>query len=284
MSGLAVLAEGEGPRAVVLLHGVGGGRRIWGEEGSGTTTALAEAGYTALAFDLPGYGESDPSEDLTLSSMAQAVWETLEARGIHEAVWVGHSMGGMVAQEAALAHPQAVCALVLACTSAAFGRSDGAWQQAFVRDRLAPLDQGNDMSQVARKLVPGLVAPGARPEALDMAMRLMSAVPVPTYRQAVSALVGFDSRSRLSQIAVPALCLAGDQDSTSPPEVLQRMAQRLPGGRYACLSKAGHIANLEQPEAFNQAVIDFLAEVAPASPSTLMGLEHHVQDSSHRRS
>lgn len=266
MSSLAALVEGTGPRAVVLLHGVGGGKHIWGDQGSGTTTALARAGYTALAVDLPGYGQSDPCEALTLSGMAQTVWEALEARGIHEAVWVGHSMGGMVAQDAALSHPTAVCALVLACTSAAFGSSDGAWQQAFVQDRLAPLDQGQDMHQVASKLVPGLVAPGARAEALDMAMRLMGAVPVPTYRQAVLALVGFDSRARLSQMTMPTLCLAGDQDSTSPPEVLRRMAQRLPNARYQCLAQAGHIANLEQPEAFNQAVIDFLSEVAPAFP------------------
>ena len=57
---------------------------------------------------------------------------------------------------------------------------------------------------------------------------------------------------------MPALCLAGEHDRTAPPELMQRMAQRIPGGEYRCLASAGHIANLEQPAAFHAAVISFL--------------------------
>jgi len=157
---LAHERQGDGPVAVALLHGVGGSRHIWSDEVSGTARALAQAGFTALALDLPGYGESPLPAGLSIASMAQAVADTLQTLGFEQAVLLGHSMGGMVAQEFAATWPERVRALVLACTSPAFGRPGGDWQQAFLRDRLAPLDAGQGMAAVAERLVPAMVAPG----------------------------------------------------------------------------------------------------------------------------
>ena len=70
---LAHERQGDGPVAVALLHGVGGSRRIWSDAVSGTTRALAQAGFTALALDLPGYGNSPLPADLSIATMAQAV-------------------------------------------------------------------------------------------------------------------------------------------------------------------------------------------------------------------
>ena len=78
---LAHERQGDGPLAVALLHGVGGSRRIWSDEVSGTARALAQAGFTALALDLPGYGDSPLPEGLSMASMAQAVADTLQALG-----------------------------------------------------------------------------------------------------------------------------------------------------------------------------------------------------------
>ena len=86
----------------------------------------------------------------------------------------------------------------------------------------------------------------------------MSAVPQDTYRAALAALVRFDRRAALPNIRVPTLCLAAAHDRTAPPEVVHRMAAHIPGAEYHCLADAGHIANLEQPAAFNQAVLQFL--------------------------
>ena len=244
---------------VALLHGVGGARQIWSDAVSGTTRALAGAGFTALALDLPGYGESPLPSDLSVASMAEAVGHTLSCLGFEQAVLLGHSMGGMVAQEFAARWPQRVSALVLACTSPAFGRPGGDWQQAFLRDRLALLDVGQGMSAVADHLVPAMVAPGIPEQARQAARRIMSAVPEATYRAALAALVHFDRRSALRSISAPTLCLAAAHDRTAPPEVMQRMASHIPGAQYACLEGAGHIANVEQPEAFNRAVLEFLS-------------------------
>jgi pimeloyl-ACP methyl ester carboxylesterase len=86
----------------------------------------------------------------------------------------------------------------------------------------------------------------------------MSRVPEATYRAALRAIAAFDRRAALAAIVQPTLCLAGEHDRTAPPEVMQRMAAHIPGAVLAILPNAGHIANVEQPTAFNQAVVSFL--------------------------
>lgn len=256
MSGPAYSEFGLGATAVLLLHGIGGGRSIWGQDGSGTAQAIADAGFRALAMDFPGYGDS-PGEP-TLDAMVKAVLDLAQKARAERIVLLGHSMGGMVAQEVALRAPQAVHGLVLACTSSAFGKPDGAWQTQFVTDRLAPLDAGLGMAGMADRLVPGMVSPQAAPAALRQARDVMARVPEASYRVALKSIAGFDRREALCQITVPTLLLAGEHDRTAPPEVMQRMSLRMAGSEYLCLPAAGHIANVEAPAAFNEAVVSFL--------------------------
>lgn len=260
MSALAHDRAGQGLPVVVLLHGVGGGRAIWGEGGSATVQALAAGGAHAIAIDLPGYGDSPLPDHLTLPGMADAVAHTLHELGIARVVIVGHSMGGMVAQLIATRHAALVQGLVLVCTTASFGKADGAWQQAFLQQRLAPLDAGQGMPALAKALVPSLLASPTHATALAQGQAVMGRVPERTYRAALAALLGFDQRAALKDIAVPTLCIAGEQDSTSPPEVMQRMAQRIAGAKYVCLPNAGHLAPLEQAQAFNHLLTEFLRE------------------------
>ncbi|MCE2658274.1 MAG: alpha/beta hydrolase [Rubrivivax sp.] len=261
---LAHQIDGDGPLTVALLHGVGGGRSIWDTRHSGTAAALAAAGFRVIALDLPGYGGSPLSTagppPLSTAGMARAVANALQALNARPAVLLGHSMGGMVAQELWVQDPQAVCALVLACSSPAFGKPDGAWQQAFLNSRLAPLDAGEGMPALAQRLVAGMVAPGCPPDVQARGAAVMAQVPEATYRAALQAIVGFDRRAGLPTITVPTLCLAAEHDRTAPPEVMQRMAERIPGGTYACIGGAGHLANVEQPQAFADAVTAFLRQ------------------------
>lgn len=250
---------GQGGTAVLLLHGVGGGRVIWADAASGTAQAVADAGCRALALDFPGYGGS--SGEPTLDAMVQAALDlSTHARqtGADRVVLLGHSMGGMVAQEVVHRAAHAVQGLVLACTSAAFGKADGAWQAEFLKQRLAPLDAGLGMPGMAEQLVPGLVSPHAPPQAREIARRVMAAVPEATYRVALRAIAGFDRREALAMLRVPTLMLAAEHDRTAPPEVMQRMAAKVSGAEYVCLPGAGHIANVEAPPAFNGAVVSFL--------------------------
>ncbi len=252
----AFVSQGQGGTAVLLLHGVGGGLAIWNDDASGTVAALDAAGCRAVAMDFPGYGASDGEP--TLDAMVEAVLALRRHLAPERLVLLGHSMGGMVAQEVAYRAPEAVQGLVLACTSAAFGKSDGAWQAQFIAQRLAPLDAGLGMAGMAAQLVPGIVSPQAPAQAQAVAQRVMAAVPEPSYRVAIRAIAGFDRREALSALRVPTLMLAAAHDRTAPPEVMQRMAAKVSGSEYLCLPDAGHIANVEAPQAFNEAVIGFL--------------------------
>lgn len=255
---LSHLAWGDAGPPVVLLHGIGGGRHGWQTTGP----ALAAAGLRAYALDQPGYGDSPAVEPFDLAGMARAVQQFVESLGEPAAI-VGHSMGGMVAQELVAQAPGCVRALVLAGTSPAFGPSDGEWQRGFLASRFAPLDQGLGMAGLAAQLVPAMVAAGADPARVAAAQALMAGVPEATYRRALAALVRFDRRANLPAIAVPTLVIAGDEDRTAPPEVARRMAAKIPGAVCEILPASGHLLMLERPAPFDAALVRFLKEVLP---------------------
>jgi 3-oxoadipate enol-lactonase len=282
---LAHLAWGEAANAriAILLHGVGGGREGWRSTGA----ALAAAGWRVLAADQPGYGLSGSIQPYDLVGMARAVQQLIEwagkTLGAPPALVVGHSMGGMVAQELHAAAPQCVRGLVLASTSPAFGSKAGDWQTQFLQSRFAPLDAGVGMAGLAAQLVPAMwgsastsvaastdpsvaadsVASFAHAAAQSAATALMAGVPEATYRAAVSALVAFDRRAALAQITVPTLVITGEEDRTAAPEVARRMAEKIAAAELALLPHTGHLLMLEQPQAFDAALLDFVQRRFP---------------------
>jgi pimeloyl-ACP methyl ester carboxylesterase len=258
-------AQGQGGDhpPVVMIHGVGGSRAAWAETWSDTGRVLAEAGHLAIAVDLPGYGDSPAITPYDLAGLAGAVADLIASLpgGLPSgrAVLVGHSLGGMVAQEVAARSPQCIAGLALVSTSSAFGKPDGDWQQAFLRSRFAPLDAGLGMTGLAAQLVPAMVAPGTAAERIAAAQALMARVPEATYRAALTALLAFDRRAALADIAVPTLVITGELDGASPPKVAEGMAARIPGARLTIVPGAGHLLNLEQPAALHAELRDLLA-------------------------
>jgi pimeloyl-ACP methyl ester carboxylesterase len=126
------------------------------------------------------------------------------------------------------------------------------------------------MSDLAPVMVARMAGPAADPAGCAHAIEVMSAVPSETYRAAVRCLVAFDERANLPRIAVPVLCLAGEKDPNAPAQVVERMAGKIPGARYACLSGIGHLPNVEAPAAFDAAILDFLRQaLAPTAPEQL---------------
>jgi pimeloyl-ACP methyl ester carboxylesterase len=245
--------------AVVFLHGVGGGRHGWAAQ----QAHVADLGWRSLAWDMPGYGDSPMVTLYDFAHLAQALWQMLDAAHIEQAVLVGHSMGAMVALQAWTQKPERIRGLLLAASSPAFGNSDGDFQKQFLAQRLAPLEAGKTMGDIADKLIPTMAAPGGEASHLIPAHQSMSAVPISTYRAALQALVQFEQRAALPTITVPVLCLAAEHDRTAPPNVMEKMAQKIPGARYACLAGAGHLLHYEQPEAFNAELEKFLKDMHP---------------------
>lgn len=247
------IEAGSGARALVLLHGVSGSAEVWRP----LLAPLAAAGWRVLAWDMPGYGRSAPLDEVGFGSWSESLAAMLDAAGLGRCVLVGHSLGGMIALEAAARMPERFDALVLACTTPSFGATSGAAQQAFLERRLGPLDRGGSMAALAHELIPAMAAVGADAPLLATHQAVMAALAPDSYRAAVGALVGFDRRRSLASISVPTLCLAGGADTVAQPGVMRAMAGRIPAARYVCIEARGHLAPFEAPAAFVAAVCAF---------------------------
>lgn len=245
---------GGGP-TVVLLHGIGGGHLAFAPQ----VETLASSGYRAVAWDMPGYGHSAPIEPYTFKGLAESCARLIESLKCDNVTLVGHSMGGMVAQELVARRPGLVNKLVLCGTSASFGKPDGDWQREFIAQRTAPLDAGQSMAQLADVLVPQMVGPGSLPEGVKLATHCMSLVPPATYRRALEALVTFDRRANLSHITIPTLLVAGEHDRNAPPAVMKKMADQIPRSTFIQMRGVGHLQNLEAPDEFDGLLLNFLA-------------------------
>jgi 3-oxoadipate enol-lactonase len=248
---------------LVFLHGIGGAARGW----RGQLKAFGDR-YRAIAWDMPGYGGSAPLPAASIATLADALQDFLRAVGAARPVLVGHSIGGMIVQQLLAKNPSIARAVVLAQTSPAFGKADGDWQKEFIGARLGPLDRGETMVSLAPGLVKELV--GDNPDAGGMALArdCMAAVPEASYRAMMMALLGFDQRSALKNIAVPTLVLSGTKDKNAPAPMMAKMATYIPSATYVEIEGAGHLVNLERPATFNAALNSFLTANAAATQVT----------------
>jgi 3-oxoadipate enol-lactonase len=243
--------------AIVFLHGVGGAARAWAPQ----MRSFAEAGFRPVALDLPGYGARPVVAEMQFDALAADVEAAIAERGLQRPALVGHSLGGMVAQTMLRRKPDGYAAAVLCGTSPAFGNPSGDFQKKFVADRLAPLQSGKRMADLAADIIGEIVGPSPDAAGLALAVDCMGAVPGETYRAAMLCLTGFDERANLASIRIPVLCLASEHDRNAPPPMMERMAGRIPGARYICLPEVGHLPNLERPPAFDAAIMAFLRSI-----------------------
>lgn len=240
---------------LVFLHGVGGGHAAWDQQ----MAFFSKQGYRCTAWDQPGYGDAPMVDPYDPELVAGALKKLV---GDEAVVLVGHSMGGFVAQEAYARHPDIVKALALCFTSASFGGSGTDFARDFINARILPLDEGRSMAEIAAALMPKMRGSRSDPAGLALAQRTMAAIPPDTYRKAVRLLTMFDRRAQLPAIAVPTLLIAGSDDRTAPPAVMERMAAKIPGARYVLLEGCGHLGPMDQPDPFNAALLAFLQDLA----------------------
>lgn len=241
---------------VVFLQGIGGAARLWDPQ----VASFKAAGYEPVALDLPGYGARPPVDTMTFDMLAADVEAAIDARKLDKPVIIGHSLGGMIAQTCLRRRSNGYRAAVLSGTSPAFGNPSGDFQKKFVADRLAPLEAGKTMADMAPDVAKQLMGPNADPANRALLIEVMGAISPRTYRAAVQCLVAFDERANLGNIQVPVLCLVGSLDNNAPPAMMEKMASKIPGARYALLPGIGHMPNLEAPQAFDAAIFDFLRD------------------------
>ncbi|MFK4505958.1 alpha/beta hydrolase [Bradyrhizobium daqingense] len=246
-----------GATPLIFLHGIGGAARAWRHQ-------LAAFGtrFRAIAWDMPGYGGSAPLASVSIGALANALQQFIEQIDAGRPVLVGHSIGGMIVQKWLVQAPQSARAVVLAQTSPAFGKADGDWQKSFIAARLGPLDRGETMRSLAPSLVKELVGDDPDPKGMELARDCMGSVPEASYRAMMLALMGFDQRSTLKDISIPTLLLSGSKDSNAPAAMMAKTATYIPGAEYVELAGVGHLANLERPVAFDEALGRFLNSLA----------------------
>jgi len=236
---------------LLFLHGVGGGRAAWDRQ----IPYFTARGHRALAWDQPGYGGAPLVEPYDLDQVAAALKRQI---GNEPVVLVGHSMGGFVAQEAYARFPALIGGLALCFTSAAFGGAGSDFARQFVAARVAPLEQGKSMAEIAARLMPSMRGSRSDPAGLALAERIMAGIPPETYRKAVHLLTTFDRRAELAAIRVPTLLIAGSDDRVAPAAVMERMAQKVPDAEYVLLEGCGHLGPMDQPDLFNETLAGFL--------------------------
>ncbi len=236
-----------------FLHGVGGGHAAWDDQ----VAYFGTRGHRCIAWDQPGYGGTPAPEQYSLETVTDALRKQI---GDEAVVLVGHSMGGLIAQETYARFPQLVRAMVLCFTSAAFvGGSKFADQ--FIAARIGPLDEGKTMAEIAAAVMPAMRGSRSDPKGQAMAERIMAAIPPDTYRKAIQLLTTFDRRADLARIAVPTLLVAGSDDRTAPPSIMESMARKIPRSEYRLLEGCGHLGPMDQPDAFNAALDAFLKNI-----------------------
>ena len=248
---LAWREQGTG-EAVLFLHGLGGSRTSWQPQLSG----LSEA-FRCIAWDMPGYGASDPVEPLTFATIADAVARLLDAASVERAHLVGESFGGMHALHAALRHPDRVGRLVLANTSGAFGldgTDPGLWRAA----RLAPLDAGLTPAYIAEQVLTSVAGPSLDADILAMRVAGFARIPADALRAAIECLPSHNALDRLPEISAPTLVIAGELDAETPVAYSHILVDGLPDAELVVLDGVGHLAVSEAPKTFNHLVRAFL--------------------------
>lgn len=247
--------SGSGEIALVCLHGISSNSRSWQRQ---LERLAGSERYRVIAWDAPGYGQSDdPPDNLPMDWYAGQLAGLLDALQLPRAVIVGLSMGGVLAQEFYHQHPERCLALVLSDTNTGGGARPPAERQARLEGRLKALAELS-LEEMARQRAPNLLSPGAAPALVAEVEVMIRELHPAGYRAMVLALDAADTRAVLPVVAVPALVMWGEHDRVTPRPEAEVLRTGIPGAAFEIIPGAGHLSNLEQPDAFNRAVTAFL--------------------------
>jgi pimeloyl-ACP methyl ester carboxylesterase len=246
------LDTGSGKDVVLLLHAFPLHSGMWSRQ-----IAALSPRYRVIAPDYPGLGKSTPRpEPSTMEALAEQVLEVLGGAQVDRAVVVGLSMGGYLAFELHRRRPGLFRGLALCDTRAGADTPEGAAnREAFARNAL---EKG--LHWVADEMTPKLLRPQPDPAAVKEIRHLIGQG---TPAGVAAAQRGMarrpDSTPTLATIGCPTLVVVGAEDVLTPPPEAERMAAGIKGSRLVKIPGAGHMPNVEQPAAFDAALLEFIA-------------------------
>ncbi len=250
--------SGSGP-PLLLIMGMSGTFSHWAEpflEG-------LRSSFEVIVYDHRGIGESGPLEgELTIAQLAQDAAGLLAALQVDTAHVLGISMGGMVAQELVLAHPERIRTLALGCTYC--GGPGSSLTSPEVIQRLVEGMSSGDRALAVRtawEVNVSAAYDSAHAEAFEVfnAIGMRRAVPVPVIMAQMQACVAHDTSDRLAQLAMPTLIVHGTADQVIPAANAEIMHRLIPGSHLEILDGVGHLFFWEQPEHSAELVRDHAA-------------------------
>lgn len=231
---------------IIFVHGSAASHLVWGLQ----LRALGAIAH-AISIDLPGHGRSDPPGLNTVEDYCDVVLGLLDALQFERAVIVGHSLGGAIAQMLALVHPHRVAGLGLVGTGA--------------RLRVLPaiLDGVlSDYDNIAELIVDYSYAPGLDASLRARALAEFRACPAQVTCGDFSACNQFDIIARVSEIRAPTLAICGKDDRLTPVKYAEFLASKIAGARLVVIEGAGHSVMIEQADAVNRALIEFVSNLS----------------------
>jgi len=239
-------AGGGDATPIVFLHGVGSDKSVWHPQ-------LEYFGETrrAVAFDYPGYGDSDrASQRTTRDNYARAILSAMRELGIDRAHICGLSLGGVVAIAMHHADETRCASLILADSFAMHPEGRAIYERGIAAS--------DDLRTMAEARVDLLLAQPADPAVRSEVVETMAKIDPAAYRIGAEAVWLADQRGRAQAIRVPTLVLCGMEDKITPPALSRELTHLIPGARFVPIERAGHIGNLERPDEFNRLVNAFI--------------------------
>jgi 3-oxoadipate enol-lactonase len=239
---------GSGERTpLIFLHGVGSDKSVWRPQ----LEHFAKS-RRVIAFDYPGYCESEPIEDATRDDYAATILAALDALRIDEAHVCGLSLGGVVAIAMYAGSPGRCASLIIADSFAVHPQGRAIYDRS--------LTASHDMRGLAEARVGALMASNdsaIRAEVIET----MARIDPEAYRLGARAVWLADQEERAAAIRAPTLIICGDEDAITPPSLSEELAALIPCSRLRIIEGASHLANLDNPDEFNRSIEDFLFQL-----------------------
>jgi len=248
-------ADGDGPW-VVMSHSLACNLKMWDPQ-----VGALKASYKVLRFDTRGHGQSDaPPGAYSLETLADDLHGLLQSLKVERPHFVGLSMGGMIGMVYALKYPGKLRSLVLCDTASRFGPEvKPVWEDRIktaTEKGMEPLVEPT----LKRWFTEAMLA--KRPALLETVAAMIRATPPVGYIGCCHAIPKIDVTARLKEIRCPMRIIVGEQDVGTPVAKAQEIHAAAPGSELVVIPNASHLSNLEQPEAFNRALLEFLARVS----------------------
>jgi 3-oxoadipate enol-lactonase len=249
---IAVEHAGAGP-FTIFLHGIGGNRTFWREQ----IAALSSQFHTA-AWDMRGYGASDDYEGPgNVRDFASDLARVLDHFKARKANIVGLSLGGIVAMAFCKHYPERVATLTLADSSEGFEGVPDYKKEEFIRQRQKPLLEGKSLKDIAPDITNSLVIKDYAPSSYQRIYDGVLALHKESFLKTISATATVESLE-IDRIRVPTHVICGEEDPLTPIATSRALATKTNASAFTVIPRAGHISNVDQPDAFSKAVLEFL--------------------------